>query len=145
MRDAVLDELVTVVGEVAFAVPAGEAGRGIENPGPIAGVEDMVEQRPGEASRPGVVAGGDPADPSLTIIVVEDPEVRDDAEVVGHPDVSGVILEVSTVEFGVAARLFDDEHVDSQSHDVVELSGGELGEAPVLDLHGVERSGADLG
>ena len=94
-------------------------------------------------SRPGVVAGGDPADPDVAI-VVEDPEVRDDAEVVGHPDVSGAILEVSTVEFGVAARLFD-EHVDSQSHDVVELSGGEFGEAPVLDLHGVERSGADLG
>ena len=144
MRDAVLDELVTVVGEVAFAVPAGEAGRGIEHPGSIAGVEDMVEQRPGEASRPGVVAGGDAADPGL-IIVVEDPEVGDNAEVVGHPDVAGAILEVSTVEFGVDARLFDDEHVDSQSHDVVELSGGELGEAPVLDLHGVERSGADLG
>ena len=86
---------------------------------------------------------GYPADAMAAVEFDEDAQVGHRTRGVVQPDVAGARLGVASVQLGVRALLFDDEHVYAELQQVVEGSRVEVPEPVVMDgRHGSDASPA---
>ena len=117
MRYSVLDELRPGGDEAEPPVEADEVALGVENTGPVANPIQRRRHQPGGVPGPSSVAcDGDATDPCIPVGLVQDSQVGDRPVrgVALEPHVDGRRVGIAPVQFGISARLLDDEHVDTQ-------------------------------
>jgi len=117
VRYAVLDELRPGGDEAEPLVEADEVALGVEDTGPVANpVQRRLHQPGGEPGPPRVACDGDATDPCTPLGLVQNSQVGDRLvrAVALEPHVDGRRVGVAPVQFGISARLLDDEYVDTQ-------------------------------
>jgi hypothetical protein len=117
VRYAVLDELRPGGDEAEPFVVADEVALGVEDTGPVADpTQRRLQQLGSEPGPPRVACDGDATDPCTSLGLVHDSQVGNGPVrgVTFEPHVDGRRVGIAPVQFGIAARLLDDEHVDPQ-------------------------------
>lgn len=102
------------------------------------GIRDAFVENPAAKALP-ADAGDHPADldgPGF-VLLEEKAQVRDDAAVIFAVVIMHGIV-VLAVDFGIGAVLLDDEDCLTQTEDLVEFTGGELGKSLYDSLHTVQ-------